>query len=314
MTTYAKVEEAIQILEDVSMPKAQLNDRSALCLLALLAVGPEDEWSNSTNPLIGITPIMDWCRDTYGTTYAPNTRETFRRQSMHQFVEAGIALYNPDDPGRAVNSPKAVYQVAPEFLDLVRSFDTDYWNQNVIEYLGSRIQLIEKYEKAREQVKIPVEIRDNLSLKLSPGKHSELIRDVIEDFAPRFAPGCKLIYIGDTGDKYVYYDKQLLAALKVELDNHGKMPDVILYDSKRNWLFLVESVTSHGPVDAKRYGELVEQFGIASAELVFVTALPTRSLMAKFLSDIAWETEVWISESPSHLIHFNGDKFLGPYV
>jgi hypothetical protein len=313
MATSSKIEEAIQILEDVSMPKAQLNDRSALCLLALLAIAPYDEWSNASAPLIGITPIMDWCRDTYGTTYAPNTRETFRRQSMHQFVEAGIALYNPDDPCRPVNSPKAVYQVAPEFLELAKSFDTDYWNQNVIEYLDTRIQLIEKYERAREQAKIPVEVRDGLSLNLSPGKHSELIRDIIEDFAPRFAPGSKLVYVGDTGDKYGYYDKDLLINLGVELDNHGKMPDVILYLPEKNWLFLIESVTSHGPVDAKRYGELMDLFGLAAAEMVFVTALPTRSLMAKFLGDIAWETEVWVSESPSHLIHFNGDKFLGPH-
>jgi hypothetical protein len=313
MTTLSNIEKATQLLEDVGMARAQLNERSALCLLALVAVGPNDEWDNASNPLMGITPIMDWCRDVYGTTYAPNTRETFRRQSMHQFVEAGIALYNPDEPSRPVNSPKAVYQVAPEFLELVRTFDTDYWNQNVIEYLDTRIQLIEKYEKAREQAKIPVEVREDLSLKLSPGKHSELIRDIIEDFAPRFAPGSKLVYVGDTGDKYVYYDKELLATLDVELDDHGKMPDVILYQPKKNWLFLVESVTSHGPVDAKRYGEFMALFGSASAELVFITALPTRNLMAKFLTDIAWETEVWVSESPSHLIHFNGDKFLGPY-
>jgi type II restriction enzyme len=91
------------------------------------------------------------------------------------------------------------------------------------------------------------------------------------------------------------------------------MPDVILFDENQSWLFLIESVTSHGPVDGKRYLELKELFSDAQAALVYVTALPSRTLMARFLSDIAWETEVWVSEAPSHLIHFNGDKFLGPY-
>ncbi|MFS2517149.1 MULTISPECIES: BsuBI/PstI family type II restriction endonuclease [Parabacteroides] len=30
------------------------------------------------------------------------------------------------------------------------------------------------------------------------------------------------------------------------------------------------------------------------------------------MADIAWETEVWIAENPGHMIHFNGDRFIGP--
>lgn len=308
-----KIDQAIQILTAIGMPRAQLNERSALCLLALLDSSPNGNWSDVKEPLIGITPIMDWSRDNYGKDYAPNTRETFRRQTMHQFVEAGIALYNPDDPLRPVNSPKAVYQVQPDFLALVRTFSTDAWEANLKDYLSKNTGLAEKYARDREQVKIPVQVSEELILKLSSGDHSLLIKDIIEEFGPRFAPGSKLVYVGDTGNKYGFFDEELLAKLGVKLDNHGKMPDVVLYHEEKNWLFLIESVTSHGPVDGKRYGELQELFKDSTAGLIFVTAMPTRSLMARFLPVLAWETEGWVSEAPSHMIHLNGDKFLGPY-
>jgi hypothetical protein len=99
----------------------------------------------------------------------------------------------------------------------------------------------------------------------------------------------------------------------VNVDSHGKMPDVILHFTKKNWLLLVESVTSHGPVDGKRHGELTKLFAGSKAGLVYVTAFPNRSIMSRYLSEIAWETEVWVADAPSHLIHFNGVRFLGPY-
>src|SRR5436309_92152 len=117
------------------MPRAQQNDRSALCLLALLNLTKDKSWADATNPLMGITPMMDFARDHYGKQYAPNTRETFRRQTMHQLVAAGIALYNPDNPQRPVNSRKAVYQIEPDTLVLVRSFGTAAWNRNLETYL-----------------------------------------------------------------------------------------------------------------------------------------------------------------------------------
>jgi hypothetical protein len=160
---------------------------------------------------------------------------------------------------------------------------------------------------------IPVQIAQDRQINLSPGEHSELIRDIIESFAPRFAPGAVLIYAGDTGDKWGYFDAPLLAQLGVAVDTHGKMPDVVLHYPDRNWLLLVESVTSHGPVDGKRHEELARLFAGSTAGLVYVTAFPTRAVMGRYLGEIAWETEVWVADAPSHLIHFNGERFLGPY-
>jgi hypothetical protein len=122
-----------------------------------------------------------------------------------------------------------------------------------------------------------------------------------------------LIYAGDTGEKWGYFDRRRLSQLGVEVEAHGKMPDVVLYYPDRNWLILAEAVTSHGPVDGKRHGELAELFSDSTAGLVYVTAFPSRPMMTRHLSEIAWETEVWVADSPSHLIHFNGERFLGPY-
>lgn len=307
------LEAAQQVIVSLGLPRAQQNERTALCLLALLDLVPGRPWSEAAAPLIGITPIMNWARVHYQKEYAPNTRETVRRQTMHQFVDAGIALYNPDHLGRAVNSPKAVYQVEPAALALLRSFGSSSWHNHLTAYLAERDTLAARYAKEREQSRIPVQIAPGKKITLSPGAHSELIRAIVEDFGSRYVPGGVLVYAGDTGEKMSYFDAVLLAELGVKIDAHGKMPDVVLYYPARKWLLLVESVTSHGAVDGKRHAELARLFAASTAGLVFVTAFPTRAVMSKYLGEIAWETEVWVADAPSHLIHFNGSRFLGPY-
>jgi hypothetical protein len=308
-----RLEEAREILKALGLLRGQQNERSALCLLALLDLRPGRKWEEAQRPLVGITPIMDWARRHYGRQYAPNMRETFRRYSMHQFVQAGIALYNPDEPGRPVNSPKAVYQIAPTMLDLIRSFGTPAWSNKLAGYLHSRETLAARYARDRSQKLVPVTLPTGTRIDLSPGAHNRLVRAVVEQFAPRFAPGSIPIYVGDTGDKWACFDHDRLAELGVHVDAHGKMPDVILHYTERNWLLLVECVTSHGPVDGKRHSELSRLFAQADPGRVFVTAFPDRVAVARYLSEIAWETEVWVADAPSHLIHFNGARFLGPH-
>ena len=308
-----RLQEAIAILTSLGLPRAQQNDRSAMCLLALCGLEPGKRWAQATSPLVGIRAMLDFARNQYDKQYAENTRETFRRQTMHQLLQAQIAQYNPDDPGRSVNSPKAVYQVTPATLDLIKLYGTKEWPKHLEEFREKYPPLEERFGKAREMTKVAVSFGDGGALKLSPGVHSELIRAIIEEFAPRFAPGSTLVYAGDTGEKWGYFDEPLLTQLGVEIDSHGKMPDVVLLDTARNWLLLVESVTSHGPVDGKRHQELSTLFADSSAGLVYVTAFPDRATMRKYLTDIAWETEVWVAEAPTHLIHFNGERFLGPY-
>jgi len=303
-----KIKEALQILIDLGVPKGQQNERTALCLLALTDINQNSRWVDAQDPLIGITPMMEFAKAAYKKEYAPNTRETFRRFSMHQLVEAGIALYNPDKTDRPVNSPQTVYQLTPLVLHIVKLFGTDEYASAVEVYRQKIGALAERYQASREMEMIPVEKIEGL--KLSPGKHSQLIKDIIDNFAPRFIPGSRLLYAGDTGSKWGYFDKETFDKIGITIDEHGKMPDCIFYFEPKNWLVLVESVTSHGPIDSKRKIELQKLFNV-DLTLVFITAFPNRQIFSKFTAEIAWETEVWLSDNPSHLIHFNGDKFLG---
>ena len=313
MNPEKNIRKAGRILQALGMPREQLNDRTALCLLALLNLAKPSRWTDAEAPLMGITPMMDFARDQYGVKYAPNTRETFRRFSVHQLVQAGIVLQNPDNPSRPVNSPKTVYQIAPDALLLLKKSGSVVWKDSLAAYKKMQGTLAARYAKARSLKMIPVRMCGGQALHLTPGAHSQLIREVVEQFAPRFVPGADLLYVGDTGEKWAYRDDRRLHSLGIKLDEHGKMPDVVAHDGKREWLVLVEVVTSHGPVNPKRHEELKILFAQARAGLVFVTAFPSRSVMSKYWSELAWETEVWVAEHPDHLIHLNGSRFLGPY-
>jgi adenine-specific DNA-methyltransferase len=309
-----KIEEALEILITLGFPRAQQNERSALTLLALLDLKAEDDWADASSPLMRITPIMEFCDEHYGRKYAPNTRETFRRQTMHQFVDASLAVANPDLPTRPPNSPKSCYQIEPKALELLKTYGTSEWSNNLTEYLLEVQTLKDKYARAREMQMVPVTLSGGREIILSPGEHSELIKDIVEQFAPRFVPGGEVLYLGDTGAKFGHFDREVFEELGVNIDMHGKMPDVVIYYREKNWLILVEAVTSHGPVDGKRREELEQLFRGSKAGLVYVTAFPSRAAMREYLPDISWETEVWVASAPTHLIHFDGERFLGPYA
>lgn len=313
ITKAKRIDEAIEVLKHIGLPPAQQNKRSALTLLALLNLTSKKNWDSSEKPLMGITPIMDWMAEHYSQKYKPNTRETIRRDSMHQFVQAGIALYNPDKPDRPVNSPDAVYQISPEALCLFKNFGTPEWDDLLKIFLSNCTTLSKKYAKPRDMKQIPVQLSEGQVIQISPGKHSVLIKSIVEDFASRFIHEAILLYVGDTGKKWGYYDKCKMLELGITVDAHGKMPDVVFYYPSKNWLILVEAVTSHGPVDGKRHEELEQLFSKSKVGIVYVTAFPSRELMSKYIVEIAWETDVWVADAPTHMIHFNGSRFLGPY-
>jgi len=308
-----KIAEASVILRSIGIPNNRNNDRTSMCLLALLGLEADSDWADSINPILGIRGILDFIRNKIKIPYAENTRETIRDESVKTLVLAGILLPNPDDPARSKNSSKFCYQVVPEALELFRSFGSDNWETNLEEFLSNKQTLIEKYARIRTSMYVRLVVNNDSEILLSAGIHSELIKKIIEDFKPRFAPDSQIIYIGETGSKWDHFDPDPFIELGIALTNDSQMPDVVLFDPTKNWLFLIESVTSNSPIDGRRYEELISIFNTNLALLIFVTAFFDRPGMRKFLSDLAWETEVWVADSPDHLIHFNGDKFLGPY-
>jgi adenine-specific DNA-methyltransferase len=308
-----RVAEALDILKGLNVPREQQNERSALTLLALLGMTPRKRWSGAEAPMLGITEMMDVFRDRFGKRYAPNTRETVRRFTVHQFVQMGLVVANPDDAARPVNSPDNRYQVAPALLKLARTYGSPAWKASMTGFLTTAQALRRLQPSERQMALIPVRLPNGKELRITAGGQNELVKKIVEEFCPRFTPGGLVVYVGDTGDKHRHIESGYLEHLGLRMDEHGKMPDVVIHFTDRNWLVLIEAVTSHGPIGLKRHNELKDLFKAARAGLVFVTAFLTRRAMTRHLAEIAWETEVWIGEAPSHIIHFNGERFLGPY-
>ena len=308
-----RLAEAIGALTALQFGSKQRNETAAYTLLALLDLPPDVSWADAQAPLRGITPIIDFIAVAYGNRYAPNTRETIRDDAVKFFVEEGLLLRNPDDPNRPTNSGKTAYQIEPRALALLRKVGTLPWTAALKDYLASREALKHEIARKRDLARVPVTLPDGSQVALSPGGQNPLIKAIIEQFCPGFTPGGVVLYIGDTEDKFVHLETGGLTALGVTLDSAARIPDVIVHHAAKNWLLLIEAVTSAGPVDGKRRKELKDLFAGCKAGLVFVTAFETRRTMQSFISHIAWESEVWIAEDPDHMIHFNGERFLGPY-
>lgn len=309
-----KIKESQEILKALGLPPAQQNEMSAMTLLALCGITEEGSWADASKASKTITKdIMAFVNENYkkDAPYAPNTRETFRRQVLHEFVQAGITNYNPDNPELPVNSPKAHYGMTDEALDVIRSYGTPGWDSKVQQFEVEGHFLRDKYAAQRDWYRIPL-IIDNKEYLLSPGEHNRLQAKVISEFAPRFAPDGKLLYVGDTEDKDLFREDDDLERLQLHITEHSKLPDLIISDDNHKWLFLIEVVTSHGPISGKRLVELEEFTADCPYGIVYVTAFPDNKEYRKHIGDIAWETEVWLADSPDHLIHYNGDRFIGP--
>jgi hypothetical protein len=309
----SKTDEALEILRSLGLPNAQQNERSALTLLALAGLKPNDLWINTKKPLLRIWDIMGFMRENYGKNYAANSRETIRRQSIHQFEQARIVDRNPDDPSRPTNSGNNCYSLTDEIVKVLKTYGTGKFKITIDQFIKKHGRLAQSYNKQRNLYRIDLKLPNNSMIRLSPGKHNTLQVAVIKEFGPRFAPGAALLYFGDTAHKQIVCEIATLEKLKITITEHDKLPDIVLYDGKKKWLYLIEAVTSHGPVNPKRHAEIEAMLSECPAERIYVTAFLSKADFRKYAGDIAWETEVWIADNPDHMIHFNGPKFLGPY-
>jgi hypothetical protein len=308
----SKIKDALDILRSFNLPQAQCNERSALVLLALAAIPPEGKWNEAKRPLLRVWDIMGFIRDVYKKNYAANTRETIRRQTIHQFEQARLVDKNPDNPKRPTNSGKTVYALANDALLVLKKHGKPSFNRAIKQFIKKYDSLDLAYRQNRELLCIPLQLPGGKVAKLSPGNHNRLQVAIIEEMGPRFAPGADILYLGDTAKKHVVCKMDILNKLCFPITEHDKLPDVVLYQDQRNWLFLVEAVTSHGPVSPKRHRELETLLSSCLSNRIYVSAFLTRNDFRKYAADIAWETEVWIAEDPTHMIHYNGPKFLGP--
>lgn len=302
-----KIDEAKELLKRIGMPKKQQSDICALTLLAMANVPPNATWSSATNKWVRIHDILQFCREKYDCPYAENSRETFRKQAIHHFRNAALI----EDNGKATNSPHYRYRLTNESLSLVQSYLDISWPETLRSFMEDHESLISRYESKKQMQKMPVKI-NSIDYTFSPGEHNELQKAILEEFAPRFAPNSECLYVGDTLEKDLYKDVEALNSLGFEITLHDKMPDVVLYREDKNWLYFIEAFHSVGPMDSKRILEITEMTRNVTAGKIFVTAFADFKSFKKNVSDIAWETEIWIAEEPEHMIHLNGDMFFGP--
>ena len=302
-----KIEETRDFLNRIGMPKAQQADICCYVILAMAGIKPDMQWKEATNEWIRIHDIIQFANSYYGTTYAENSRETFRKQALHHFRTAALV----EDNGKVTNSPNYRYRLTEETLQMLRVRDTIEWQPSLRRFLHYHQSLIEMYASKKKMSMMPVQINGQ-DFSFSPGKHNELQKAIIEEFAPRFAPNSECLYVGDTIEKDLVKNVDKLTELGFEITLHDKMPDVVLYREDKDWLYFVESVTSVGPMDPKRILEITEMTKDVAAGKIFVTAFLDFKTYKRFSEELAWETEVWIAEMPDHMIHLNGDKFLGP--
>lgn len=302
-----KIEETREFLNNIGMPKAQQSDICCYVILALSGLKPDMQWGEAANEWLRIHDIIRFVNTFYGTTYAENSRETFRKRALHHFRTAALV----EDNGQATNSRNYRYRLTEETLKMIRKINTIEWQPELERFLSNHQRLIEIYASKKKMNIMPVMINGQ-DFSFSSGEHNELQKAIIEEFAPRFAPNSECLYVGDTIEKDLVKNVDKLAELGFEITLHDKMPDVVLYREDKNWLYFVESVTSVGPMDPKRILEITEMTKAVAAGKIFVTAFPDFKTYKKFSEDLAWETEVWIAEMPEHMIHLNGNKFLDP--
>ena len=302
-----KINEARELLKMLGMPKTQQADICCYVLLAMAGIKPDTLWKDAGNEWIRIHDIIQFANIYYGSTYAENSRETFRKQALHHFRNAALV----EDNGKATNSPNYRYRLTEETLQMVRTFQTSEWQKSVSRFLEYHEKLVDMYASKKKMTMMPVRI-NGADFQFSIGRHNELQKAIIQEFAPRFAPNSECLYVGDTIEKDLVKNVDKLKELGFEITLHDKMPDVVLYREDKDWIYFVESVTSVGPMDAKRILEITEMTKSVAAGKIFVTAFLDFKTYKRFSENLAWETEVWIAEMPEHMIHLNGDKFLGP--
>jgi hypothetical protein len=290
------------------MPKAQQTDICCYVILAMSGIKPDMKWQEATNKWIRIHDIIQFVNNDYNTTYAENSRETFRKQALHHFRTAALV----EDNGMATNSPNYRYRLTEETLETLKTIQTSEWQSSIKNFLSYHNKLIDIYDSKKKMTMLPVKINGQ-NFKFSVGKHNDLQKAIIEEFAPRFAPNSECLYVGDTIEKDLVKNVDKLAKLGFEITLHDKMPDVVLFREDRNWIYFIESVTSVGAMNPKRVLEINEMTKNVTAGKIFVTAFLDFGTYKKFSQDLAWETEVWIADMPEHMIHLNGDKFMGPH-
>lgn len=317
------IREVEEVLDAIGFPLDRMPNKAWAArfpkvILALGSASPQSELSHITGwpedrSIYGSRMIIGILNGVWDESIGLGSYDEVRRKCVQYIEEAGIFIKNPDNPERATNSPASGFALSPEAASLLKAYGTETFETEKARFLRQHGSLRNRLAQEREIGRIPVVVNDSVALDLQPGKHNELQREIIHSFLPVFAPGSELVYFADADSRRGYLNEQLADSLNLFELKRDKLPDVIAYLRSKNWVLLIEAVASSGHISELRKSTLDRLLVECSASPIYVSAFPDRATMRRFLSDIAWETEVWISDDPTHIIHFDGEKFLGPY-
>lgn len=315
------VKQALQILVALGVPldglSARRQEKMAKAFLAVAGLKPGDAWksaqSNDDHRQLLSRQIIAFMNTHLGENIADSSYDDIRRKDLVLPVEALIVMKSAKNPDANTNDGTRGFALSPSAAHAVRKFGLPTWLTAVKTFLQGRITLAAELRRDRDLARIPVQIATGVVLTFSPGNHNLLQKAIIESFLPVFGFGAQVLYVGDTAKKNLFLDETELKALNFFELAHDKLPDVVAYSQTKNWLYLIEAVTTANPITELRRRTLLALTQACTAEVIFITAFPDRTTYRQFAKDIAWETEVWIADAPEHMIHFNGHKFLGPY-
>jgi len=313
------INEALFIIESFGIPLEKRSDRKlermAMAFLAVADIKSLNEWQNAKdfndNRSMKSRDIIEYWNEHFDENVSSGSYDDVRRQDLRDLVFADIIVKTK--PEAATNNPSRGYALNPEHAKLVRKFGSEQWVDNIKIFMKNRATLREKLNQKRNIERVEIIIPNGSVIDFSAGKHNEVQKEIIEVFLPIFGYGAEVLYIGDTAKKHIVNEEDRLKELGFFELEHGELPDIVAYSQEKNWLFIIEAVYSCNPVTILRKLKIEELTKQCSADLVFVSAFPDIKTFTKFAPMIAWETEVWIASNPEHMIHFNGEKFLGSY-
>ncbi len=305
----------LDVLGNAGIPLDGTSRRLERMAMACLAVGNirtsfQEAKSANDGCFLTTREIIAYENNCYGENISSGSYDDIRRKDLQLLVEAQIVLNSSSFDSQATNNPTRGYALNPIFAELLESYGTERWSEELETYKNKVRLLNEELERKRNLEKIPVKLPSGISILLSAGEHNILQKNIVESFLPRFGMGAEVLYIGDTSDKYLYMNKEALEQIQFFELEHEELPDVVAYCKDKNILFLIEAVYSSGPMSEIRVRKLKKQLEKCTAIPIFVTTFSNKKAFRKWVADIAWESEVWIAESPEHMIHFNGYKFL----
>lgn len=255
--------------------------------------------------------VIDYVNLNFGEEISSGSYDDIRRKDLKLLTVAEVVLRS--SPNSATNDSTRGYCINPMYAELIKNYGAKNWEKLVAKKLQGIEPLNQKLKRQREIQRVKVVLPSGGKLEFSAGEHNDLQKAIIEDFLPRYGFGAEVLYVGDTSDKYLHLETKKLEELNFFEISHEELPDVIAYSKQKNWLYLIEAVHSSGPISEIRLLQLEKLTKNCKADIVYVTAFLNRPKFRQFMVEIAWETEVWIADNPDHMVHFNGDKFIGPY-